>query len=296
LTTSLPQPLRNIRVLSLALNLPGPAALMRCARMGAECTKLEPPPAPGQPSADPMGLYSPAAYARLHSGVRVLHAHLKTAEGQAALHAELARTDVLITSFRPSALAKLGLSWEALQARYPRLSLVRIVGAAAERAEEPGHDLTYLADAGLVTGTEMPPTLYADMGGSLMASEAVLQCLLERAHTGTGSCIEVALADAASWLAQPHSWGLTVPEGDVGGGHAGYRIYPCADGRVAVAALEPHFAARLCVAAGLPATGDVVVLRAPATHQAIAVFIAGQTRAQLDALATAQDIPLHTLA
>ena len=171
--TALPQPLRNTRVLSLALNLPGPAALMRCARMGAECTKLEPPPAPGYPSADPMGIYSPAAYATLHYGVRVVHAHLKTPEGQAALHDELARTDVLITSFRPSALTKLGLGWDALQAQYPRLSLVRIVGAAAERAEEPGHDLTYLADAGLVTGTEMPPTLYADMGGALMASEAV---------------------------------------------------------------------------------------------------------------------------
>ena len=203
MTTALPQPLRNVRVLSLALNLPGAAALMRCARMRAECTKLEHLPAPGYPSADPMGIYSPAAYATLHTGVRVVHAHLKTAEGQATLHEELARTDVLITSFRPSALAKLGLGWEALQARYPRLSLVRIVGAAAERAEEPGHDLTYLADAGLVTGTEMPPTLYADMGGALMASEAVLQALLDRAHTGAGVCIEVALADAAAWLAQP---------------------------------------------------------------------------------------------
>ena len=85
MTTALPLPLRNVRVLSLALNLPGPAALMRCARMGAECTKLEPPPPPGYPSADPMGIYSPAAYATLHQGVRVVHAHLKTPEGQAAL-------------------------------------------------------------------------------------------------------------------------------------------------------------------------------------------------------------------
>ena len=57
-----------------------------------------------------MGIYSPAAYATLHDGVRVVHAHLKTPEGQAALHDELARTDVLITSFRPSALTKLGLA------------------------------------------------------------------------------------------------------------------------------------------------------------------------------------------
>ena len=296
MSSALPQPLRAIRILSLALNLPGPAALMRCARMGALCTKLEPPPAPGHPSADPMSLYSPAAYAALHGGVRVIHAHLKTPEGQALLHDELAATDVLITSFRPSALHKLGLGWDTLHARYPRLSLVRIVGAAGQRAEEPGHDLTYLADAGLVTGTDMPPTLYADMGGALIASEAVLQALLERAHTGTGVCMDVALAAAAAWLAQPRDWGLTTPAGDVGGHHAGYRIYPCADGRVAVAALEPHFAARLCAAAGLPATGDPQVLRAAATHEAIAQFLAGQTRAQLDALASAHDIPLHTLA
>lgn len=296
MSTALPQPLRNTRILSLALNLPGPAALMRCARMGAECTKLEPPPAPGQPSADPMGIYSPTAYAAMHNGVRVVHAHLKTPEGQAVLHDELVRTDVLMTSFRPSALSKLGLAWDVLQARYPRLSLVRIVGATGDRAEEPGHDLTYLAEAGLLTGTDMPPTLYADMGGALMASEAVLQALLERAHTGAGVCIEVALADAATWLAQPQGWGLTTPDGDVGGNHAGYRIYPCADGRVAVAALEPHFAARLCAAAGLPARVDTDAMRAPSTHDAVAAFLRTQTREQLDALAVAQDIPLHTLA
>ncbi|NMM76555.1 CoA transferase [Rhodococcus sp. SRB_17] len=291
-----PQPLHGTRILSLALNLPGPAALLRCVRMGGECTKIEPLAPTGHASADPMGLYSPLAYAALHPGVRVLQAQLKTPEGQAVLQAELARTDVLITSFRPSALAKLGLGWDTLQAHHPRLSLVRIVGAAGSRAEEPGHDLTYLAEAGLITGTEMPPTLYADMGGALMASEAVLQALLERARTGRGVCIEVALADAAAWLAQPRDWRLTTPDGDVGGKHAGYRIYPCADGRVAVAALEPHFAARLCAAAGLPAFGDADMLRAPATHQSVAGFMRTQTRAQLDALAIAQDIPLHTLA
>jgi crotonobetainyl-CoA:carnitine CoA-transferase CaiB-like acyl-CoA transferase len=281
--------------LSLALNLPGPAALMRCARMGATCTKLEAPATPPHSSADPMALYSPGAYREMHHGVTVLQAHLKTDAGRAALHSELERTDVLLTSFRPSALAKLGLDWDALRARYPQLSMVQIVGAAGARADEPGHDLTYLAEAGLVMGTEMPPTLYADMGGALMASEAVLQVMLARAQTGVGQVMEVALADAAAWLAQPRGWGLTTPDGDVGGAHAGYRIYPCADGRVAVAALEPHFAARLCAAAGLPPHGDAPALRAPATHRAFAHFFAMRTRAELDALAREQDIPLHTL-
>lgn len=289
-------PLRHTRILSLALNLPGPAALLRCAQMGAECTKLEPLAPGGAASADPMGVYSPHAYAALHANVRVLQAQLKTEAGQATLHAELATTDVLITSFRPSALAKLGLAWEALHTRYPRLSLVRIVGATGARADEAGHDLTYLAQAGLVTGTEMPPTLYADMGGALMASEAVLQAQLARAQDGHGVCIEVGLAEAAQWLALPRTWGLSTPDGDVGGKHAGYRIYPCADGRVAVAALEPHFATRLCAAAGLaPSSGMPELLRLPATHHAIAAFLGSQSRAQLQALATAQDIPLHVL-
>ena len=243
-----------------------------------------------------MGWYNPTAYMAMHEGVRITAVDLKTDKGQKALHRELARTDVLITSFRPSALLKLGLGWKALHKQYPALSLVAIVGAPGEGAEEPGHDLTYLAENDLVTGLDLPPTLYADMGGALMASEAVLQALRERAHTGSGVCIEVALADAADWLAQPRGWGLTTPDGDVGGNHAGYRIYPCADGRVAVAALEPHFAASLCAAAGLPATGDPELLRAPATHTAVAAFLRTQTRAQIDALAAEKDIPLHTLA
>jgi crotonobetainyl-CoA:carnitine CoA-transferase CaiB-like acyl-CoA transferase len=292
MSTATLRPLLHTRILSLALNLPGPAALLRCRDMGADCTKLEPPPAGEHASADPMALYCPPAYAALHDGIRVVNAHLKTDAGQATLQAELQRTDVLITSFRPSALAKLGLAWDTLHARHPRLSLVRIVGAPGERAEEPGHDLTYLADAGLLTGNALPPTLYADMGGALLASEAVLQVQLARAASGEGACIEVALSSAADWLALPRHWGLTQPAGDVGGAHAGYQVYACADGRVAVAALEPHFAARLLQGAGLAPDCD---LRAQPTHAAIGAFLAGQTRSQLDTLARAMDIPLHTL-
>lgn len=293
MSTSPPlRPLLHTRILSLALNLPGPAALLRCRDMGADCTKLEPPPLGDDASADPMAVYCPPAYAQLHDGIRMVQAHLKTEAGQAALQAELNRADVLITSFRPSALAKLGLAWDALHARHPQLSLVRIVGAPGDRAEEPGHDLTYLADAGLLTGNTLPPTLYADMGGALLASEAVLQVQLARAASGEGACIEVALSSAADWLAYPRRWGLTQPSGDVGGAHAGYQVYACADGRVAVAALEPHFAARLLQAAGLAPDAD---LRLPGTHSALAAFMAERTCSQLDTLAATMDIPLHTL-
>ena len=286
-------PLAGVRILSLSLNLPGPAALMRCRQMGAECAKLEPPPQPGHASSDPMGIYCPEAYATMHAGVRVLHTNLKAAEGQALVAAELAQTDVLLTSFRPSALAKLGLAWEALHARYPRLSLVRIVGSPGTAAEEPGHDLTYMAQVGLVTGTELPPTLFADMGGALMASEAVLQAQLARAQTGVGCCIDVALSDAAAWLGLPRHWGLTTAQGDVGGKHAGYRVYHCADGRVALAALEPHFAGRLFALVQLPPHTDP---HAPDVHQATAAWLRGKSRQELDAIASEQDLPLYTMA
>jgi alpha-methylacyl-CoA racemase len=287
------KPLRGVRVLSLALNLPGPAAFMRLKAMGATCLKAE-PPGPRGASGDPMDQYNPTAYATLHDGIKVVTIDLKTDKGQARLHKELARTDVLLTSFRPSALAKLGLSWKALHKAHPALSVVAIVGAPGARAEEPGHDLTYLADAGLVTGLDLPATLFADMGGALMASEAALQAVLAQKTSGKGSFQEVALSDAAAWLALPRTWGLTLPKGAVGGAHAGYRVYPCKDGRVAVAALEPHFAASLCAAAGVAMNGMGGMFQ-PATHQAIATFLAGQTRKRLDALSVEKDIPLHTL-
>lgn len=282
------QPLKGVRVLSLSLNLPGPAALMRCRQRGATCVKLEPP------SGDPMGLYNKAAYDMLHKGVRIAVADLKTAQGQKALHRELAKADVLLTSFRPSALNNLGLIWKALHQQYPALSQIAIVGAPGARAEEPGHDLTYLADNDLITGLDLPPTLYADMSGSMLACEAVLQAVLHQRAKGKGIFLEVALSDAAAWLALPRAWGLTQAGGAVGGGHAGYRVYPCKGGRVAVAALEPHFAASLCAAAGVPVS-NLQAMFAPATHQAIADFLLTRTRSQLDLLAAEQDIPLRTL-
>jgi crotonobetainyl-CoA:carnitine CoA-transferase CaiB-like acyl-CoA transferase len=287
--------LDGIRILSLALNLPGPAALMRCRRMGADCTKVEPP------AGDPMAAYNPRAYGELHEGVKVLRADLKSAPGRELLHDHLSRTDVLLTSFRPSALAKLGLAWGELHARHPMLCQVAIVGGPGEHAEEPGHDLTYLAQNDLVPALELPATLYADMGGSLAASEAVLQAALHlkspyagEGETPRGIYLEVALSDAAAYLALPRRWGLTKTDGAVGGAHAGYRVYPCRDGRVAVAALEPHFAAALCAQAGVEPSGAGTMF-ARETHDAVARFFAERTCKELDAIAAAHDLPLHTM-
>ena len=201
-------PLHGIRILSLALNLPGPAALLRCRRLGAHCVKLEPP------AGDPMGRYNPVAYAELHEGVKVLQADLKSREGQAVVQRELARSDVLLTSFRPSALHKLGLGWKEMHAHYPTLSQVAIVGAAGDRAEEPGHDLTYLAEHGLVTGVDLPPTLYADMSGahaidlSWLVSPGTIHGSLLTGMLGFQPIPTV--AEVALWLAYAVSMSLYV--------------------------------------------------------------------------------------
>ena len=296
--TSPPQPLRGVRILSLALNLPGPAAMMRLKAMGAQCTKLE-PQEPAGASTDPMAVYKPQAYATMHQGIKVLQADLKTEAGQRRLHQLLAKTDVLITSFRPSALVKLGMAPGALQRLYPGLIQVAIVGAAGPRAEEPGHDLTYMAECGLVDGLQLPASLFADMGGSLWVTETVLQALWQRDRPGRrhgrGSIHQVALSDAAAYLGLPRHWGLTAATGAVGGAHAGYRVYACQNGRVAVAALEPHFARSLCQIAGLPVGGDPKHMAQAAIHQGLSSWFARHTRAQLKRLAEQHDIPMHPL-
>jgi alpha-methylacyl-CoA racemase len=301
------KPLKGVRILSLALNLPGPAALMRCHQLGAICTKLEPPGSVGMGhSGDPMALYRRDAYDAMHDGVRILQADLKTEKGQVQLHKLLAKTDVLLTSFRPSAMAKLQLDFKHLHKCYPTLNQVAIVGAPAPRQEEPGHDLTYMAENDLVTGLDLPPSLYADMAGSLLATEAILQVLLlqksvrekqsnQTTQAAKGRYLEVALSDASMYLGLPRAWKLTTPGAAVGGGHAGYKVYACKDGRVAIAALEPHFAARLVAAAGLPAH-TAGAMMAKSTHTAIAQWCLTLTRKQFDKLSGKHDIPLFTLA
>lgn len=291
-----PKPLKGVRILSLSLNLPGPAALARCRTMGATCIKLEPPAPPNGAgvTGDPMSAYNRSAYDAMHAGIRSRAVDLKTDAGQNLLHRELAQADLLLTSFRPSALTKLGLAWKDLHRRYPALSLVAIVGAPGALAEIAGHDLTYQAENGLVTDLNLPPTLYADMGGALMASEAILQAVLLQRQQGTGCRIEVALSQAAAFLAMPRTWGATAPQSLLGGSHAGYRVYRCRDGRVAVAALEPHFAQTLCQVAGIAWRGPATMLE-PSSHRDVAAFLSQRSCSELAALASARDLPLHTL-
>src|SRR5215213_6964406 len=152
--------LTDFRILTLAVNVPGPMAVARLAELGATVAKIEPP------AGDGVARSAPEWYAAMHAGVDVRRLDLKIEEGQAQCGSLLAETDLLLTSSRPSALARLGLDWPTLHARYPRLCQVAIVGHGAPDQEVPGHDLTYLASAGVLAPPAMPRTLAADLLGA----------------------------------------------------------------------------------------------------------------------------------
>ena len=231
----MPQTLAGIHIVSTAVNVPGPVACAMLGGLGASVVKVEPP------SGDPLAAAAPAWYAELCAGIEVEQLDLKSPAGQARLHVHLATADVLITASRPGSLERLGLSWNDLHDRYPRLCHVAIVGYPRPRHDEAGHDLTYQTAAGLVAPPALPSTLIADVSGAQQAVMAVLELLLDRERTGRVGYEEVALSEAAALFASPVRHGLTTAGGWLGGGTAAYNIYPARDGWVAVAALEPHF-------------------------------------------------------
>ena len=243
-------PLDGVRVLTLAVNLPGPAAAARLGALGARVTKVEPT------SGDPLALHAPAYYNRLAHGQEVVTLDLKTGVDLDQLWVLLAVTDLLVTSSRPSALARLGLDWEALHARCPQLCQVAVVGHPGVDAEIAGHDLTYQATVGTLRPPDMPTVLVADLAGAERAVADGLATLVQRSRTGVGHRREVALSDVAADLAQPVRQGMTTAGGLLGGALPAYGIYAAATGFVAVAALEAHFWKRLTQALGVEGSAD----------------------------------------
>ena len=268
-------PLEGTRVVTVAVNLPGPVAAARLAGLGAQVTTVLPP------GGDPLEHYQPEWYADLHRGQELVTLDLKQPEDRDRLDAVLAEADVLITSSRPSALRRLGLDFGTLHERHPRLCQVDVVGTAGDRAELPGHDLTYQAAVGLVRPPDVPATLVADLVGAERAVGEALAALLERGRTEQGTRREVALEDAAAAMAEPAVRGLTARGGLLGGGLPGYAVYPAAVGHVALAALEPHFLRRTVEALGVEAT-----------QHAFAEVFGGRTAEEWERWATEHDVPL----
>ena len=246
-------PLAGLRIVTLAVNVPGPAAAARLRGFGASVVKVEPP------SGDPLMHQNPAWYRALSTGQEVVRLNLKEPEGFSLLDGYLAGADLFLTSSRTGALARLGLGPEGLRRRYPRLCGVAITGFPSPRGDKPGHDLTYLADHGLLTPPEMPRSLLADLAGAERAVSEALALLLGRERgagdSGTAGHVEVPLSEAAAYLAEPLRYGITAPGAHLGGGFPGYGLYRASDGWIAVAALEPHFWEKLRKELGLGDAG-----------------------------------------
>lgn len=232
-------PLHGCKVISLALNVPGPVAAKRLKELGATIIKVEPP------TGDPLSIYSADYYRELQQDIDIKKVNMKDVVGRQDLDVLLADADILLSAQRPAALARLNLAWSRLNADFPRLSHIAIVGYPHPNENEAGHDLTYLASEGLLSPTQMPLTLMADIAGAERAVTASLAALIGREKSGQGSYYEVALSEAAAGFIGPLKYGLTKTGALLGGGFAGYNIYKCSVGHIAVAALEPHFFAHL---------------------------------------------------
>lgn len=233
-----------MRLVSIAQNVPGPVAVARLVQRGAAAIKIEPP------WGDALEAMAKPWYDELHAGVRVERLDLKSREGMDALKALLHNCDLFVASQRPAALARLGLDAASLARDYPALRHLNIVGDTAH-PERAGHDLTYQAQHGLLR-SQMPLTLVADMAGA----ERTYAAAIELMHDAPGSSRVVGLANVVHDLAAPLGRGLTAPGGPLGGGNPAYGLYAAREGMVAVAALEPHFRARLFESLGLADGSD----------------------------------------
>lgn len=269
-------PLSGLAIVTLAMNVPGPAAAARLVELGARVTKIEPP------EGDPLSGLCPAWYEALAEGQQVLRLGLKTAEDRTRLAALLDDADLLLTSQRASSLARLGLARVDLERRFPQLSHVAIVGYPEPQQDRPGHDLSYLAPYGLLDPPTFPRTLVADLGGAERAVSAALSLLYARERGADVKYAEVSLAEVAGFFSAPVGAGLTSPGGALGGALAGYGLYRTGDGWIAVCALEDRFQTRLRDELGLEEL----------TSEALARAFEQRGAAEWEAWAIDRDIPI----
>ncbi len=254
--------LEGVRVIDLSQWLPGPAAGQLLADLGAEVIKVEPP------AGDPMRRLGPLDedaisvwYKLVNAGKKVVRLDLKSEAGRGAFASLLSAADVLLESYRPGTLEKLGFDLERRQQLSPSLVHCALsgYGQTGPLAQSAGHDINYLSLGGglLASGpAERPVAAFppiADHASALQAVTAILAALLRRQRTGQGASLDISLTETVlAWQALPLTAALREgelgrEEGVLNGGAAFYRIYRCADGRfVSLGAIEPKFWANFC--------------------------------------------------
>jgi crotonobetainyl-CoA:carnitine CoA-transferase CaiB-like acyl-CoA transferase len=301
-------PLDGLLVVDLSRHLPGPLAAQLLASLGARVIKVEEPR-----EGDPVRLAPPlvktsagprsSLAALLLSGVESVALDLKKPAGREVLEQLLEKADVLLETFRPGTLARLGLPPEELRQRFPRLVVCSLSGYGADgpHAARAGHDLTYQALAGALAPTAvMPAYPAADVTGAWAAVASILAALVERGRAGEGTWIDASLYDAAlhlnliGWAAEAsRSRDLGEPHG-LAGALPCYRLYRTADGGLlAVAPLEERFWRALCALAGRPDLRRLQYREDEDAHRRVAELIAGRTLAEWRELLAEADLPIE---
>lgn len=252
--------LRGIRVLDLSRLLPGPFLTMVLADMGADVVKIEDPRIGDYlRSMPPLGKGGMSGrFVAVNRGKRSCALDLKTPAGRDALLKMAARADVVVESFRPGVLDKLGVGYAALAAANPRIVVCSIsgYGQTGPYVERAGHDLNYISLAGVLAMTgapggppQMPGVQIADLaGGALWGATAILGALLGRERTGAGAHLDISMTEGALALLAAELGNLdcgarpTRGSEALNGALAVYGVYATKDGRfLSVGALEPKF-------------------------------------------------------
>jgi crotonobetainyl-CoA:carnitine CoA-transferase CaiB-like acyl-CoA transferase len=310
-------PLEGVRVLDLSRLLPGPFCSLLLADFGADVLKVEdtamgdylrwsPPMVEGVEESA-----ASAMFLALNRNKRSVRVNLKDARGREVLFALVRASDVVLESFRPGVLDRLGCGYAALREVNPAIVYCAISGYGQDSPlrDRSGHDLNYLALAGLLglTGDAdgapvQPAGQIADLGGgALMAAFGILAALRERDRSGEGQLVDISMTDGTlSWLVMvaarflaegvvPRRGGL-----ELGGALACYRPYRCADGWITIGALEPKFWAAFCHGVGRE---DLVAGQfdppGSDTHRAVEAVVAARTRAEWAAFAAEHDCCLE---
>jgi crotonobetainyl-CoA:carnitine CoA-transferase CaiB-like acyl-CoA transferase len=257
------RPLEGIRVVDFTQLLPGPAATRLLADFGAEVVKIEPPAGDPARQAPPFVDGQSSLFAEINRGKKSVVADLKIDRDLQAVVELCASADVVMEGFRPGVMNRMGLGYELLSVRNPRLIYVAITGfgQAGQDALRAGHDINYLALSGALDligwpagPLAVPGFQIADIGGTLHAVIGTLLALVAREKSGRGQFVDVSMTNAvASLMLLPLTIlagaGRSPRRGDerLSGRYGCYGVYEAADGRwVAVGALEPKFWAALC--------------------------------------------------
>ena len=258
--------LEGLRILDLTRLLPGGYATLILADLGADVIKIEEPGKGDYIRWTPpiVGEFS-ASHIALNRNKRSVTLNLKKDEGRDTFLKLAEGADVVIESFRPGVMERLGVGWSKLHELNPRLVYCAISGYGQDgpRSQVAGHDANYIGYAGVmgIIGEEgrrpvVPGVQVGDLaGGGMSAAIAILAALQQREKTGSGDFCDISMMDGAfSWLSI-HAANFvatgTEPERErmhLSGAFPCYRVYPAADGWLTVGALEGQFWAALCAA------------------------------------------------